>query len=211
MPKAVKDALKEFATEEQLKELTMLVEMTLKPIWKQEDLNPDAGGGEQNKDDAHEDDDESGTAAITEELQTWHEGTEEYAKWSREQVKEALGLGTMDTLPMFNDTCDWTGAKRSPWDKTEWAKVIADQAEVALRPHWHQLVGILKILVTHSKENAIMVMDQVGIGKTMQAIGVIAMRWVLLKAQKEKKTLGGQMGKSPLLFEWVHVLTNHCR
>lgn len=189
MPKAVKEALKQFATEARLKELEDIIETTLRPLLRPEDV-PEPQGDEPGPTG-----DDDTDALLQEQLQAWEEGTEEYATWSREKLMEMLGLTGLqtDTFPYFNRTCDRTSAKRSAWDSEQWKQVLADAAEVALVPHWHQLVGVLKILVTHGTVNAMMVMDQVGIGKTMQAIGVLAMRWVLIKAQKEKAKLPGEL------------------
>lgn len=186
LPKAVKEALKDFATEARLRELDRIVENALLPVWVT--VDPEVG------DDSREID-ERDDAALEEQLRSWREGTEEYATWSREKVMEALGLKDMKTLPLFNETCDRTSAKRSPWDADDWRTVEREGAEIELVPHWHQLVGILKMLTVLGEGKPVLVMDQVGIGKTMQAVGLLAMRWVLIKAQAENRTLGGELGK----------------
>ena len=43
-----------------------------------------------------------------------------------------------------------------------------------LAPRWHQLVGIVKIVMQAFKGEPLMLMDEVGVGKTLQLVGAIA-------------------------------------
>ena len=108
----MKEALKQFATEARLKELEDIIETTLRPLLRPEDV-PEPQGDEPGPTG-----DDDTDALLQEQLQAWEEGTEEYATWSREKLMEMLGLTGLqtDTFPYFNRTCDRTSAKRSAWD-----------------------------------------------------------------------------------------------
>ena len=77
-------------------------------------------------------------------------------------------------LPHFNADHDIDNL-HDRWDEAE-AAWFADKANlVPLEPRWHQLVGILKMLHLAFDGKPVLLVDEVGVGKTMQVVGVIAM------------------------------------
>jgi hypothetical protein len=104
-------------------------------------------------------------------IQDWREGVEDLAHLSEEHLWGQLGLEDK-RLPFFQEWTD-PNALVQPWtDEGErWLGAEQNPREL-LRPRWHQLVGILRMLQRVFQAQPVMVMDGVGIGKTMQAVGL---------------------------------------
>ncbi|KAH9852798.1 hypothetical protein C2E23DRAFT_697312, partial [Lenzites betulinus] len=137
----------------------------------------------------------------------WTEGVEEYSKLSYAELARALGLPNSD-LPFFNLLQDPIG-ELDAWSE-EGQAVLRSDAAVPLKPMWHQMVGITKIIDNLFDKKNLLIMDEVGVGKTMQAVGAIAMYEYqrLHFAQYGKHTdrfVGHTWGKSQLTAD-THVL-----
>ncbi|KAG2354761.1 hypothetical protein BDR07DRAFT_1305104, partial [Suillus spraguei] len=91
---------------------------------------------------------------------------EEYDTRSEDELWEDLGL-TEKKLPFFQTRSD-----RSE-EGQQWLDNPASPAQ-NLAPQWHQLVGILRLIDRALDGRPVMLMDGVGVGKTMQAVGLIA-------------------------------------
>ena len=103
----------------------------------------------------------------------WCSGVETFMELTTEQLWLMLGLANQK-LPNFNADHDSENI-HDRWDKSE-AAWFADKANlVPLEPRWHQLVGILKMLHLAFDGKPVLLMDEVGVGKTMQVVGLIAM------------------------------------
>ena len=103
----------------------------------------------------------------------WPSGVEEFSACTMEQLWELLGLSER-TLPHFNTDYDDENL-HDRWDEAE-AAWFADKANlVPFEPRWHQLIGILKMLKMAFEGKPVLLMDEVGVGKRMQVVGVVAM------------------------------------
>lgn len=104
----------------------------------------------------------------------WKEGTEELSGLSEDEIWTRLGLKDTKALPFFQDYTDPDGAI-DPWSEAgeSWLALESSPREV-LKPRWHQLVGILRMLERAFQNQPVLLMDGVGIGKTFQVVGVIA-------------------------------------
>jgi hypothetical protein len=105
----------------------------------------------------------------------WKEGVEEWQEKSEDELWSMLGLPEK-RLPLFNEKIDMHGL-HDPWDTEDkkWFDDPANQGRITpLAPRWHQLVGIYKMLDHAFKGKPILLMDEVGLGKTLQVVGVIA-------------------------------------
>lgn len=103
----------------------------------------------------------------------WTSGVEEFRACTTEQLWGLLGLAK-PKLPHFNTDHDSENI-HDRWDKAD-AAWFADKANlVPFQPCWHQLVGILKMLKMAFEGKPILLMDEVGVGKTLQVVGVVAM------------------------------------
>ena len=103
----------------------------------------------------------------------WTSGVEDFSHFNMQQLWDMLGLA-VPKLPNFNTDHD-SESIHDRWDKSE-AAWFADKANlVPLEPRWHQLVGILKMLHLAFDGKPVLLMDEVGVGKTMQVVGLIAM------------------------------------
>lgn len=102
----------------------------------------------------------------------WGTGVEMYEQMSEDQLWEALGRGAEKTVPFFNTEQFVTGAY-DPWTE-EGAKEMARGVGLApLAPMRHQLVGIYAMLAHAFEGLPTLLMDGVGVGKTMQVVGFI--------------------------------------
>ncbi|KAG2087837.1 hypothetical protein BD769DRAFT_1372784, partial [Suillus cothurnatus] len=102
----------------------------------------------------------------------WKSGVEEYDKCSEDEPWEDLGMPEKK-LPFFQMRSD-PDAAIDPWSKygQQWLDNPAGPAHLA--PQWHQLVGILRLIDRVLDGRPVILMDGVGVGKTMQAVGLIA-------------------------------------
>jgi hypothetical protein len=74
----------------------------------------------------------------------WEEGVEELSTKSMDDLWALLGLQTTKALPDFNDKIDPNA--HNYWSNPEYM-VENDFTLCPLAPRWHQLVGILKIVL----------------------------------------------------------------
>ncbi|KAG1785036.1 P-loop containing nucleoside triphosphate hydrolase protein [Suillus plorans] len=155
LPKSLRDALDKLATEREVKELELLIETTLAAMVPLD--------GDEVAIDFTEDMD----------VGDWKSGVEEYDKCSEDDLWEYLGLPEK-RLPFFQRRSD-PDAAIDPWSE-EGQRWLDDSKSPAqsLAPRWHQLVGILRLIDRFLDGKPVMLMDGVGVGKTMQAVGLIA-------------------------------------
>ncbi|KAJ7439269.1 hypothetical protein B0H11DRAFT_1752130 [Mycena galericulata] len=92
----------------------------------------------------------------------WEEGTEEYSHLSVDQLWILLGFPDK-AIPFFNTKLDPT-ALHNPWTTG-----IRN-----LTPRWHQLVGLYKMMNLAFIAEPVVLMDEVGLGKTLQIIALVA-------------------------------------
>ncbi|EMD31654.1 hypothetical protein CERSUDRAFT_127231 [Gelatoporia subvermispora B] len=127
----------------------------------------------------HEDEDE-GEAVELPDLDedaptTWTEGTEEFAAHDLERIKDDLGILKGDSIPMLNTWQDNTGTIDA-WSP-EFDENVATKTDIsALRPRWHQYVAVLKIMLKMISGDPILLMDDVGIGKTLVLTAIACCR-----------------------------------
>ncbi|KAL7283875.1 hypothetical protein ACG7TL_001145 [Trametes sanguinea] len=121
----------------------------------------------------------------------WAEGVEAYKKLTIQEMQAAFGLPS-EHFPFFNKKTDNT-SNEDPWSDTG-REALKSANAADLKPFWHQWVGLLKISDNMMAGKNVLLMDQVGVGKTMQAVGMIAMyEW--LRVNKETR------GQYPTRFE----------
>lgn len=122
----------------------------------------------------HNHDEEDPIVRSTKEgdMKGWKEGVEEYQALPISKLTRALGL-TNSNLPFFNEKQDAIG-ELDAWSEEGLAALRVETA-VPLGPRWHQWVGIVKIMDNLFDKKNILIMDDVGVGKTLQAVGAIAM------------------------------------
>lgn len=121
---------------------------------------------------AHEHDEEDPIMRLPCDMTTWSEGVEEHKKKTTEELARALGLHATE-LPFFNTKQDPIG-ELDPWSEAGQA-ALEHESATPLAPKWHQWVGILKMMDNMFDGKNILVMDEVGVGKSLQAVGAIAM------------------------------------
>lgn len=101
----------------------------------------------------------------------WGTGVEEYEAFSMDQLWDLLGVSATKAIPFFNDKEDPIGLT-DPWTD-EGIKALNAPSAVPLAPRWHQLIGIIKMLDNYLGGKPTLLMDGVGVGKTMQVIGTV--------------------------------------
>lgn len=103
----------------------------------------------------------------------WCEGTEEFSKMTEAELWQFLGLELKCAIPALNPLIDPNG-KVTPRDP-EGPAFFADEANTSrLQPRWHQLVGICKLMCNAFEKKPVLLMDEVGLGKTLEAAGFVA-------------------------------------
>ena len=121
-------------------------------------------------------------------LDDWESGTESLESKTPQQMCELLGIRYGEPIPYFNNYIDTIGV-RDPWVHKQLLDPNAeDENRTELRAKWHQLVGIFKMLQQTFEGKSTLLMDAVGLGKTLQVVGVIA----LLAYYREVKKATGE-------------------
>ena len=138
----------------------------------------------------------------------WTEGVEEFAHLTIREIARSFGLplksqeDDQPNLPFFNDEIDIEGSAR-PWETRKEVKASTRKAAaiatvrraaqpilIRLLPHWHQWVGIKKMINNMAEHKNVLLMDSVGVGKTMQATGTIAMYdWLRMFKKRHSRFL----------------------
>jgi hypothetical protein len=124
----------------------------------------------------------------------WEEGVEEYSIYSEDELWAQLGVADK-TLPYFNSHIDTLGI-HNPWENPDFFSDESQPDRVELVIRWHQLVGILKGLRQIFDNRPLLLMDEVGFGKTIQVVGVIAMLAWFRSFYSTKNHFPGAFSKS---------------
>lgn len=134
----------------------------------------------------------------------WEEGVEEFATKSMDDLWAVLGLQKTKALPDFNERIDVN--THNYWTDMEYMTANASNLR-PLSPRWHQLVGIVKIVFQAFKGEPLMLMDQVGVGKTMQLVGAIVILAFFRDFYVENKRFPGGFGMSlARSVTWITLL-----
>lgn len=128
------------------------------------------------------------------DLEDWETGVEHLARHTVSELYEELGT-TQQQVPDFNNFFDING-EHDPWLAKHNAWFEKDSpARRPFKLRWHQLCAIVKIMENLLKQSGVLVMDAVGIGKTLEAIGVIAWRAYFLSVFEKQNKFPGKFGK----------------
>ncbi len=122
----------------------------------------------------------------------WESGVEEYQRTGLAEIINMLGLPDAK-LPNFNHYEDPNGDV-DPWSPAFADFVKGDQA-YPMSPRWHQWVGALAMIKRIMAGIPVMLMDDVGIGKTIQVLMVIALMQVYRRHYAEHKRFPGMFGE----------------
>lgn len=110
---------------------------------------------------------------VSEAISEWKEGVEQYQGCTCQQLWEMLGLESIQRIPGFQRKIDMDGIWK-PWSKEGIEWLATNPAAEDLEVSWHQLVGIVHMVDRILQGKPILLMDEVGVGKTLQAVGLIA-------------------------------------
>jgi hypothetical protein len=172
LPKPIRDALLHLASTEDIQSLGLEIHERLLRVQKEPAPVPDLDFNQ-------------------EPPVEWEEGVEEFSTQSMDDLWSLLGLNTTKALPDFNDKID--PYAHNYWSDPEY--MAANQSSLRpLAPRWHQLVGIVKIVLQAFKGEPLMLMDQVGVGKTLQLVGAIAIFTFFRDYYDKNKSFPGGFG-----------------
>ncbi|KIK23572.1 hypothetical protein PISMIDRAFT_10882, partial [Pisolithus microcarpus 441] len=171
LPKALRDALKKLATEDEIRGVERLVQAAL------ENIQPDDGMLELPEGESID--------------FSWKEGVEDLSNLTEDDLWARLGLKECKAIPMFQKYTD-PDAVIEPWtDEGESWLNNPDGGREPLHARWHQLVGIIRMLQRAFQGEPVLLMDGVGIGKTFQVIGFIScLAWFRSHYEVHKKFPG---------------------
>jgi hypothetical protein len=176
VPKVLREALEFLASTNQVGQLTALIQEQIRMT------SPDA---EEHLDPF--------PLSIESNIQVdWSEGVEDLRHLTTKDLYQQLGY---DALPFFNEMFDPLGT-HDPWisEHMGWFKDPANGSPLV--PRWHQLLGIFKMVKASFAGNPILLMDEVGLGKTLQAVGVIATHAFYREFHTQHKRFPGAFGTS---------------
>ena len=130
--------------------------------------------------------DESENAVPDDEMDIseWETGVENLEQKTFDDIWNDYGLGNVKAVPGFNTREDPTG-KIDPW-LPEGVRYLTDpnSGAIPFGPQWHQLLGATGMLLRKFRGRGTLLMDEVGVGKTMQII-VLQMFLIYLRSYRE--------------------------
>jgi hypothetical protein len=126
---------------------------------------------------------------------------EEFGSYTTDQLYNYLGLSNQE-LPYFNSRIDPTGVF-DPWTNEGNKFYANEQNTCPLIPKWHQLVGIAKMVTLSFDAKPTLLMDEVGLGKTLQVAGFIAVITYFREFYKQYKCFPGHFSKQMLCEERI--------
>lgn len=158
LPKALREALQYLASREQIDLLKESIHEQLRladPASTENTMGPDF--------------DVDNADALDIE---WSEGVEDLSSLSEDELWQYLGIPDKK-IPFFNAYVDPQGV-HDPWSEEgrQWLKSRRHREPLLLRPY--QVVGVVKNVSNAFAGKAILLMDAVGLGKTIQVIATIA-------------------------------------
>jgi SNF2 family DNA or RNA helicase len=189
LPKALREALQHLASRERIDFLTESIQEQLRladPTSTENPLGPDFDVENTNSLDIG-----------------WSEGVEDLRDLTEEQLWTILGIPDRK-IPLFNDTVDPQGV-HDPW--TEEGRVWLDSGNgEPLLLRQYQLVGVVKMVQNAFAGMPVLLMDAVGLGKTIQVIAVIAiLNWYREYHDKHSR-FPGTFGESPFSGKLIVTL-----
>ena len=118
------------------------------------------------------------------DITDWETGVENLEHKTLDDIWNDYGLGNVRAVPGFNTREDPTG-KIDPWSP-EGARYLSDpnSGAIPFGPQWHQLLGATGMLLRKFRGRGTLLMDEVGVGKTMQVI-VLQMFLIYLRSYRE--------------------------
>ncbi|EIW79437.1 hypothetical protein CONPUDRAFT_73886 [Coniophora puteana RWD-64-598 SS2] len=153
LPKVIRDALQKLASKSDIDKVNSITLQTIEMLdASEEEIDIDFND--------------------TVPLIDWSEGTENYHHMTSREILTALGCG--ETLPYFQSRVDYNDSVNP---QTPAGQAYLDDPDNLERtellvPAWHQLVGIYKMVdKTFDDGGSQLLMDSVGVGKTMQVVG----------------------------------------
>ena len=126
----------------------------------------------------------------------WKTGTSDFEHMTIAEIKECLQwpVDAKADAPFFNTHID-PARRVDPTNGGPWDDTLNANALVPLALQWHQWVGVACALVRIFKGLPVFLMDDVGLGKTFQAIAVMAwLEYLRLRKAKSGKW-GGIFGE----------------
>lgn len=181
LPKVLRDALDKLATKDEVRTIDALIRASLENVTA----------------DTSEPLDFDLDAPI--DINDWKEGVEALAQCSEDQLWKLLGIQNQ-RLPYFQEWTD-PDAQISPWSEEgrKWLENPASPRQ-QLRPRWHQLVGVFRMLERAFEGKPILLMDGVGLGKTLQVLGAITCLAWYKEYYEQNKGFPGHFGESFLIL-----------
>jgi hypothetical protein len=139
----------------------------------------------------------------------WSEGVEVYQTWTPVQLRSSLGM-PQETVPFFNVKRD-KDSNHDPWTDAgrQWLAEAGNGEPLSLR--WHQLVGVLKMMENTFEDKPTLLMDGVGLGKTIQVSAYFALLIYYREYYSKHSTFPGKFSKlfslsAQVYHSWVAIL-----
>ncbi|KAF7965457.1 hypothetical protein HWV62_43479 [Athelia sp. TMB] len=123
---------------------------------------------------------------------------------------ESQLLAMISSLPRIPGFAQFLDRKRekNTWDNAEWFKTAKKEELTPFVVRWHQLVGIIE--ATHAAYDGrnMLLMDGVGLGKTLQVAGIIAVLSYCRSYYAAHGTFPGSFGKHTLAHSSPPLITH---
>jgi hypothetical protein len=132
----------------------------------------------------------------------WSEGVEDYRNKTMDNLWAILGFQNK-RIPCLSLIQDPDGI-HDPWNEEDQVWFRDPANTVPFNPRWHQLVSIVKLLECAFRGLPVFLMDDVGLGKTLQVTSLIATLAYYCEYHKEHSCFPGAFGECQSLFNLYH-------
>ena len=131
----------------------------------------------------------------------WSEGVEHLKKKTPAELYQLLGLDR-HSIPFFKDEGTVVAEVSGELEELETSATTTKGTEL----RWHQLVGVVKALERAMTSDPVLLMDDVGLGKTVEVLAIFAMLAYYRESFKRNRRYPGLWGEW-IRGVWVHVQT----
>ena len=133
-------------------------------------------------------------------FEEWSEGVEHLKEKTPAQLYEWLGLDT-HSIPFFKVQASVEGGVSGDLGELEMSATTTEGTSL----RWHQLVGVVRILERAIKSEPVLLMDDVGLGKTVEVIALFAMLAYYREYFRTWQRYPGKWGEPNFFFFWVRL------
>lgn len=143
----------------------------------------------------------------------WSSGVEELQTKTEDELYKLLGFEDKKVPFLASEIDEDTdiGVQAYEGENEDDTVPVAQIAKKPLRLKWHQLVGLVKLTQCALTSKTVLLMDTMGMGKTLQVLALFSVLAYYRRFYNKTKRYPGMWGESPICALFVHDTNAHSR